>query len=102
MTAYTEKQYVEEMIATRRKIHQTPEEGWTEFQTTWLVVERLRALGLKVLLGTQVINPKAVTPSWLKPPSSVRWLPAFRRALLMKRGATPALLRCLKPAAPVL
>ena len=60
MTAYTEKQYVEEMIATRRKIHQTPEEGWTEFQTTWLVVERLRALGLKVLLGTQVINPKAV------------------------------------------
>ena len=47
MTAYTEKQYVEEMIATRRKIHQTPEEGWTEFQTTWLVVERLRALGLK-------------------------------------------------------
>ena len=45
MTAYTEKQYVEEMIATRRKIHQTPEEGWTEFQTTWLVVERLRALG---------------------------------------------------------
>ena len=31
MTAYTEKQYVEEMIATRRKIHQTPEEGWTEF-----------------------------------------------------------------------
>ena len=61
MTAYTEKQYVEEMIATRRKIHQTPEEGWTEFQTTWLVAERLRALGLKVLLGTQVINPKAVT-----------------------------------------
>ena len=60
MTAYTEKQYVEEMIATRRKIHQTPEEGWTEFQTTWLVAERLRALGLKVLLGTQVINPKAV------------------------------------------
>ena len=45
MTAYTEKQYVEEMIATRRKIHQTPEEGWTEFQTTWLVAERLRALG---------------------------------------------------------
>ena len=60
MTAYTEKQYVEEMNATRRKIHQTPEEGWTEFQTTWLVAERLRALGLKVLLGTQVINPKAV------------------------------------------
>ena len=104
MTAYTEKQYVEEMIATRRKIHQTPEEGWTEFQTTWLVVERLRALGLKVLLGTQVINPKAVMgrdPKLLKPPSSVRWLPAFRRVLLMKRAATRALLRCSKPAAPV-
>lgn len=36
MTAYTEKQYVEEMIATRRKIHQTPEEGWTEFQAPGL------------------------------------------------------------------
>ena len=41
MTAYTEKQYVEEMIATRRKIHQTPEEGWTEFWTTGFVARQL-------------------------------------------------------------
>ena len=60
MTHFTEQQYVDEMIATRRKLHQTPEEGWTEFETSWLITERLRSLGLRVLLGRQVINPAAV------------------------------------------
>lgn len=60
MTAFTEAQYVDEMIDTRRRIHRNPEEGWTEFETSWLVAERLRALGLPVLLGTDVISPKAV------------------------------------------
>lgn len=60
MAAFTEAQYFDEMIATRRHIHQYPEEGWTEFETSWLVTERLRELGLKVLLGTQIINPEAV------------------------------------------
>ena len=53
-------QYIEEMVATRRKIHQMPEEGWTEFETSWLITERLRSLGLKPLLGLKVINPDAV------------------------------------------
>lgn len=104
MTAYTEKQYVEEMIATRRKIHQTPEEGWTEFQTTWLVVERLRALGLKVLLGTQVINPKAVMgrdPKLVEAAVKRALAAGVPQSFIDETGATPALLRCLKPAAPV-
>ena len=60
MTAFTKAQYIEEMVATRRKIHQMPEEGWTEFETSWLITERLRSLGLKPLLGLKVINPDAV------------------------------------------
>lgn len=60
MTAFTKEQYIEEMVATRRKIHQMPEEGWTEFETSWLITERLRSLGLKPLLGLKVINPNAV------------------------------------------
>ena len=55
------KALLEEMIATRRRIHRRPEEGWTEFETNWLVVERLRAIGgFDILLGTKVIHPAAV------------------------------------------
>ena len=55
------KALLDEMIATRRRIHRCPEEGWTEFETNWLVVERLRAIGgFDILLGTKVINPAAV------------------------------------------
>ena len=48
------------MIETRRALHRRPEEGWCEFQTTALILERLRALGYEPLCGTRVINPKAV------------------------------------------
>lgn len=51
---------VREMIETRRALHRRPEEGWCEFQTTALILERLRALGYEPLCGTRVINPKAV------------------------------------------
>ena len=51
---------VREMIETRRTLHRRPEEGWCEFQTTALILERLRALGYKPLCGTRVINPEAV------------------------------------------
>ena len=56
----THDEYLHEMVANRRTLHKRPEEGWTEFETTYFLVERLRALGLKVLLGTKVINPEAV------------------------------------------
>ena len=73
MTAFTEAQYVDEMIDTRRRIHRNPEEGWTEFETSWLVAERLRALGLPVLLGTDVISPKAApSRTACRSPSSTR------------------------------
>ncbi len=50
-----------EMIATRRQIHKHPEEGWTEFETTYLVFNRLKSLGFeKVLTGTQIIKPECV------------------------------------------
>lgn len=50
-----------EMIETRRRLHRHPEEGWTEFETTYLVAERLKALGFdRVLTGTDVIKPECV------------------------------------------
>ena len=44
-----DQKYIEEMVCSRRKLHKIPEEGWTEFQTTYFVVEFLRGLGLPVL-----------------------------------------------------
>ena len=38
----------EEAIQTRRKFHSRPEEGWTEFETSYLVADRLKTLGWKV------------------------------------------------------
>lgn len=52
--------YIREMIEARRAIHRRPEEGWTEFETTWRVVRTLRARGIKVLTGLDVIAPGAV------------------------------------------
>ena len=50
-----------EMIETRRRLHEHPEESWTEFETTWLVYNRLKALGCEsVLTGTRLINPDCV------------------------------------------
>lgn len=52
-----DKALFDQMIADRRFLHTIPEEGWTEFQTTWFVVNRLRELGLPVKMGTEVIDP---------------------------------------------
>lgn len=49
-------EYISQMVCDRRRIHKRPEEGWTEFETTAFVAQRLRALGLKVLLGPKIIN----------------------------------------------
>ena len=46
-----DQKYIEEMVCSRRKLHKIPEEGWTEFQTTYFVVEFLRGLGLPVFVG---------------------------------------------------
>ena len=52
--------YTDEMVTFRRSFHSHPETGWTEFRTTSIIVNRLKELGLKVLQGTQVINPQFV------------------------------------------
>lgn len=54
------KSIVEQMIEDRRRLHQHPEEGWCEFETTFFVASRLEELGFEVLLGTEVIEPSAV------------------------------------------
>lgn len=53
---YATEQIIGQMVADRRHIHKRPEEGWTEFETTAFVVERLRALGLEVLTGPRILN----------------------------------------------
>ncbi len=52
--------YTDDMLRLRRTIHRHPEEGWTEFETTALVVQTLEQLGYDVQLGTAVVNPEAV------------------------------------------
>ena len=42
---------------TRRKLHQHPEEGRTEFETTWFVAEELRKLGFPIKTGIANIDP---------------------------------------------
>ncbi|MCI6530568.1 MAG: amidohydrolase [Mesosutterella sp.] len=52
--------YMPELIETRRRIHRRPETGWTEFETTALVAQRLESLGFEVHLGLEVIDPERV------------------------------------------
>ena len=35
--------YYEEMVRNRRELHKRPEEGWTEFETTYFVVSFSRS-----------------------------------------------------------
>lgn len=49
-----------QMIEDRRHLHAHPEEGWCEFETTWYIVQRLQALGLRWKAGIDVIEPSAV------------------------------------------
>lgn len=56
MSIHCTDQYKSEMVENRRHIHKRPEEGWTEFETTAFVVEKLRAWGYKVLCGKEVLK----------------------------------------------
>lgn len=44
----------------RRPLHRRPEEGWTEFESTWTVVSALKAMGCEVVTGADLIEPEAV------------------------------------------
>lgn len=52
--------YVDEMIQMRRRLHRYPEIAWTEFVTTSIIVERVRALGFKTVLGKKLFNEEFV------------------------------------------
>ena len=56
----TKLTFQEQLIADRRHLHAHPEEGWCEFETTWFIVQRLKALGLEWKAGIDVIEPSAV------------------------------------------
>lgn len=55
-----EQKYIDEMVENRRKLHKIPEEGWTEFETTYFVTQFLRNLGLPVTVGKANINEAEV------------------------------------------
>lgn len=46
--------------ACRRRLHKRPEEGWTEFESTWFICSKLKELGCEVLTGAELIEPSAV------------------------------------------
>ena len=52
--------YVNEMVAHRRHLHKRPEEGWTEFETTYYIVDQLRKMGIPVTVGKANINENEV------------------------------------------
>lgn len=52
--------YMPEVLVLRRRIHARPETGWTEFETTALVVEKLTELGFEVACGREIVKPEAV------------------------------------------
>ena len=41
----TASDYQNQLIEIRRRLHQNPEEGWTEFTTTAFVITTLRSYG---------------------------------------------------------
>ena len=49
--------YHDQLIEIRRRLHQNPEEGWSEFTTTAFIVQTLRGYGYEVLCGRKVVNP---------------------------------------------
>ena len=55
-----EQNYTDDMVANRRHLHKRPEEGWTEFETTYFVYQYLKGLGLPVTIGKANVNEKDV------------------------------------------
>lgn len=48
--------YIPEMIELRRQIHHHPEIAWTEFLTTQTIVNRVRELGFKTIVGKALFD----------------------------------------------
>jgi len=54
------KEVISRAVATRRDLHQHAEMGLAEFRTASKVMERLEALGLEVLIGSQVMDASQI------------------------------------------
>ena len=52
--------YTQEMVSDRRRLHQRPEEGWTEFETTFFIVKRLEKLGFTILMGRRLFKEELI------------------------------------------
>lgn len=52
--------YLPEMIEARRRIHEYPEEGWTEFATTAFIIAKLRSMDLNPLFGRDVLDVDSI------------------------------------------
>ena len=50
----------EQLVEQRRYLHQFPEVGWTEFETTWYIVQKLQSWGFNVHIGREVIDEKSI------------------------------------------
>lgn len=51
---------MEQMLQDRRRIHRRPELGWTEFETTAFVADRLESLGIDYKLGIDFLDIPSV------------------------------------------
>ena len=51
---------IEQMIQDRRQIHRRPELGWTEFETTSFVANRLEYLGIEYKLGVDFLDKASI------------------------------------------
>lgn len=51
---------MEQMLQDRRRIHRRPELGWTEFETTAFVADRLKSLGIEYKLGIDFLDIPSV------------------------------------------
>ena len=60
MTNCDPTQTLEALTADRRALHRRPEEGWTEFETTWFIAQRLEALGIPYRAGIANVDPANV------------------------------------------
>lgn len=50
----------EQLVKQRRYLHQFPEVGWTEFETTWYIVQKVQSWGYCVHIGREVIDEKSI------------------------------------------
>lgn len=48
-----------ELISLRRKFHSYPELGWTEYVTTWRIIEALEGTAFSLYVGREVVDPSA-------------------------------------------